>query len=558
MGVLISGLKQSWPPKSKFSVDDIPDLSGQVIIVTGGGSGIGKETVKALLQHNAKVYVAARSPENAKAAIEDLKFQTGKQAEFLHLDLADLHAVKRAANEFMEKETRLHVLFNNGGVMACPVEQVTSQNYDLQFGTNVLGHFYFTTLLLPTLIATATPGNPARVVNTSSLASELAGANIDYNTLKDGPARKRKSTSFLYAQSKFGNAVFSNELFRRYGDKGVISVALNPGNLHSNLQRHLRGLQAIIVNSMLFPTPLGALTQLWAGTTDVGKTFGGKYLIPWAREGKSPSTDPAAEKALWTCIGKETVKALLQHNAKVYLAARNLDNAKAAIENVGSQTGGQAKFLQLDLADQHSVKRVAKEFQFMKLQVILQPFHLSRELTRQETRLHVLFNNDGVMVTAQNYDSQFGTNVLGHLYLTAFLLPALLATAAPGSPARVINTSSSAFELAHRKINYNTLKDDRARKKTPTMNLNLYFQSKFVRIVKFTAESKLHYIATRAISYSGLDYSADTTLKAPCLWPSNLRSDLQRYLEGIIRGLPGCDLIHSAGGAHTTLGRHNG
>ncbi|KAJ6512647.1 NAD-binding protein [Mycena sanguinolenta] len=300
MGVLISGLKQSWPPKSRFSVEDIPDLSGQVMIVTGGASGVGFETVKALLQHNAKVYVAARSPKKAKAAMEDLKSQTGKQAEFLHLDLADLHAVKRAAHEFMQKETQLHVLFNNGGVMACPVEEVTSQNYDLQFGTNVLGHFYFTTLLLPALIATATPGNPARVINTSSFASEMAGANINYNTLKDGPARKKKSTGFLYAQSKFGNVVFSNELFRRYGDKGIVSVALNPGNLRSNLQRHLRGVQAFIVNSILFPTPLGALTQLWAGTADVGKTFGGKYLIPWAREGKSASNDPAAEKALWT------------------------------------------------------------------------------------------------------------------------------------------------------------------------------------------------------------------------------------------------------------------
>ncbi|KAF7374337.1 NAD(P)-binding protein [Mycena sanguinolenta] len=299
MGLLISGLKQSWPPKSQFSVDDIPDLSGQVMIVTGGNSGIGKETVKALLQHNAKVYVAARSPANAKAAIEDLKSQTGKEAEFLQLDLADLNSIKRAVNEFNEKETQLHVLFNNGGVMGPPIEQVSAQNYDLQFGTNVLGHFYFTKLLLPTLMATATPGNPGRVINTSSFASEMANGNINYNTLKDGPARKKVPTMDLYSQSKFGNVVFSNELFRRYGDKGIVSVALNPGNLQTNLQRHLKGVQALIINSILYPTPYGALTQLWAGTTEEGKTLGGKYLIPWARVGTSSSTDPAAEKALW-------------------------------------------------------------------------------------------------------------------------------------------------------------------------------------------------------------------------------------------------------------------
>ncbi|KAF7335669.1 NAD(P)-binding protein [Mycena venus] len=300
MGVLISTIQQGFPPKSKFSVDDIPDLSGKVIIVTGANIGVGKETVKALLQHNAKVYLAARSPEKAKEAINDLKSQTGKEAEFLQLDLADLHSVKRAAQEFNQKETQLHVLFNNGGVMGPPIEQLSTQGYDLTFGTNVLGHFYLTKLLLPTLLAAAAPGKPARVVNTSSIASEIFGQDIDYNTLKDSPARKKMGVNMLYYQSKYGNVLFSNELFRRYEDKGIVSVALNPGNLKSGLQRHLTGITKFMVESVLYPTPYGALTQLWAGTTDEGATFGGKYLIPWARVGKGPSTNPSSEKALWT------------------------------------------------------------------------------------------------------------------------------------------------------------------------------------------------------------------------------------------------------------------
>jgi len=306
MGILFSAINQSFPPKSKFSVNDIPDLTGQVIIVTGGNSGVGKETVKALLEHNAKVYIAARSEEKAKAAITDLKSQTGKEAELLLVDLADLHSIKRAANEFTQKETQLHVLFNNGGVMVPPVDQLTTQKFDLQFGTNVLGHFYLTKLLLPTLLATATAEKPARVINTSSLAS-LGVSTIDFNTVKDSPARKKAGASKLYSQSKFGNVLFSNELQRRYADQHIVSVSLNPGNLKTELQRHVPGFVRAIMNSTLYPASYGALTQLWAGTTDEGKSLGGKYLAPWARvsEANPAALNPETQKALWTWLEEQ-------------------------------------------------------------------------------------------------------------------------------------------------------------------------------------------------------------------------------------------------------------
>ncbi|KAK7061205.1 NAD P-binding protein [Favolaschia claudopus] len=306
MGIIFSAIGQSLPPKSKFSVADIPDLSGQVMIVTGGNSGVGKETVKALLQHNAKVYVAARSEEKAKAAITDLKSETGKEAQLLLVDLADLHSIKRAAAEFTQKESHLHVLFNNGGVMIPPHDQLTAQNIDLQFGTNVLGHFYLTKLLLPTLLATATPEKPARVVNTSSLAS-ITVSTVNFNTLKDGPARKKHSVSTLYGQSKLGNVIFANEFARRYGDQNIVSMSCNPGNLKTELQRHISGLARRILDATLYPAPYGALTQLWAGTTEEGKTLGGKYLIPWARIGKAnpAGLDPELGKALWAWLEEQ-------------------------------------------------------------------------------------------------------------------------------------------------------------------------------------------------------------------------------------------------------------
>lgn len=308
MGVLFSLITETFPPKSKFNVQDIPDLSGKVIIVTGANAGVGKETAKALLAHNAKVYIAARSQAKAEEAIKELKEDTGKEAIFLKLDLSDLKAVKAAAEEFQSKEKELHVMFNNAGVMVPPIDQVTTQGCDLQFGTNVLGHYYFTTLLIPALLAGAksSPDGKARVVNTSSSASVLT-SGVNFNTLKDTPARKKYSTSSLYAQSKLGNVLFSNELQRRYGDQGIVSTSLNPGNLKSDLQRHLSWTETLFITPLLYPASQGALTQLWAGTSAEGLNLGGKYLIPWARigEGNVAGQDEKLRGELWKWLEEQ-------------------------------------------------------------------------------------------------------------------------------------------------------------------------------------------------------------------------------------------------------------
>lgn len=106
MGVLGSFIRQSWPPKSHFSVDDIPDLTGKVYIVTGSSGGVGKETARALLKHNAQVYFAARNREKADAAIAELRQETGNEGVFLELDLMSLASVKKAAQEFQRFTSR--------------------------------------------------------------------------------------------------------------------------------------------------------------------------------------------------------------------------------------------------------------------------------------------------------------------------------------------------------------------------------------------------------------------------------------------------------------------
>ncbi|EIN12452.1 NAD(P)-binding protein [Punctularia strigosozonata HHB-11173 SS5] len=259
---------QMFPPKPKWGVNDIPDLTGKVMIVTGGNSGIGKETVKALLEHNAK-----RS-EKAQEAINDLKQATGKEAIFLRLDLGDLHSVKQAAEEFISKKQQLHVLFNSAGVMMCPLDMLTAQGYDLQFGTNVLGHFYFTKLLLPILPPTAkfTPEGKVRVVNMSSSAHyNPLGPPLNLATLKDGPARRKLR------------------------------------NLKTNLTRYSGSVFKAVTQPLLFPASYGALTQLWAGTSPEGRELGGKYLIPWARVGVpyAPANDPARGRDLWAWMEEQ-------------------------------------------------------------------------------------------------------------------------------------------------------------------------------------------------------------------------------------------------------------
>ncbi|KII90965.1 hypothetical protein PLICRDRAFT_39550 [Plicaturopsis crispa FD-325 SS-3] len=306
MGVLISRLSEHLPPKPKFSLEDVPDISGQIVIVTGGSSGIGKVTAKALLEHNATVYITARSTEQGESALRDLKTETGKASvHFLKLDLADLSSVKTAAEEFFAKQNQLHILYNNAGVMAPPVEQTTVDGYDLQFGTNVLGHFYLTKLLMPALLAAAktSPQHVARIITTSSFGHIFYGLN--FATFKDGPARRRFPTESLYAQSKYANIVFAKELARRYGDLGIVSIAFNPGNLGTGLQRHLARLMQILAKLVMYDVnKYGALTPLYAGTSADALELNGQYLVPWARVGypRADTQDPHTGKELWAWL----------------------------------------------------------------------------------------------------------------------------------------------------------------------------------------------------------------------------------------------------------------
>jgi len=259
----------------------------QVFIVTGSSTGVGKELAQILYSRNGKVYVAARSEDNAKKAISDLKSKFPKstgELEYLRLDLGDLATIKKSAEEFLAKETRLDVLWNNAGVMVPPQGSKTKQGYELQLGTNCLGPFLFTQLLTPILVETA------KTAPTGSVRVVWLGSSIVQGSPKDGvdmsnlDYKKDQNAWTKYAVSKAGDYYYGTEYAKRHKADGILSVSLNPGNLKTDLQRHVPGWQYILFKWILHPPIFGAYTELFAGLSpEITAEKSGSWIQPWGR-----------------------------------------------------------------------------------------------------------------------------------------------------------------------------------------------------------------------------------------------------------------------------------
>ena len=191
--------------------------------------------------------------------------------------MEDLESVKSAAKDFLSKEKKLNVLFNNAGVMAAPTHLLTKQNYDLQFGVNVVAHYLFTKLLTPALENT----DDARVVHTSSLMQNMVKhpKGIDFDEVKDCDVRRNRKldTWKLYGYSKIGNTVIAN-IFNQQ-QQNISHSSCHPGIHDTGLQRHMDSrLPTYTITWMLYPPSYGALTQLRLGT-EPGETKGNVSLI---------------------------------------------------------------------------------------------------------------------------------------------------------------------------------------------------------------------------------------------------------------------------------------
>ena len=292
-----------------WTADDIPPQAGRTVVITGANSGIGYEAARQLAAKGAHVLLACRDQAKGRWALESITAaQPSASVELMELDLADLGSIRRFAAAARAASPALHVLCNNAGVMAIP-HRTTRDGFEMQFGTNHLGHFALTGLLLERLLAT--PG--ARVVTVSSGAHKFGV--MHWNDLQ---GERSYGSWRAYGQSKLANLLFTYELQRRLvtAHAGLISVACHPGYAATNLQAAGPRMQGSSIGEAVWElanrllaqsAAMGALPTLYAATAP--DVQGGDYIGPdgFGEQRGHPkkvrsnarSHDPEAQRRLW-------------------------------------------------------------------------------------------------------------------------------------------------------------------------------------------------------------------------------------------------------------------
>lgn len=289
---------------SKWTTTDIPDQTGRTAVVTGSNTGLGFETAAALAANGAHVVLAVRNVDKGNEAAARIGDQTpGASVAVTELDLTSLDSVRTAAERLRSKHDTIDLLINNAGVMMTP-QSITKDGFELQFGTNHLGHFAFTGLLLDRLLAV--PGS--RVVTVSSVGHRFARNGIRFDDLQ---WEKDYGRVAAYGQAKLANLMFTYELQRRLNGTDTIAAAAHPGGSRTELMRNLPRLLVVatpVIEPLFQGADMGALPTLRAAT-DPG-VIGGQYFGPdgFAEQRGYPvvvassrvSHDIDAQRRLWT------------------------------------------------------------------------------------------------------------------------------------------------------------------------------------------------------------------------------------------------------------------
>lgn len=259
---------------AKWNTTDIPDQTGRVAIVTGANTGLGLETAKALAAHGAHVVLAVRNTEKGKAAADAITAaHSNADITLQSLDLSSLESIRRASDELKSRYDKIDLLINNAGVMWTE-KSTTADGFELQFGTNHLGHYAFTGLLLDHLL----PVEGSRVVTVSSIGHRIRAA-IHFDDLQ---WERNYNRVAAYGQSKLANLLFTYELQRRLAGTNTAALAAHPGGSNTELARNsplwVRAVFDAVAPLLVQGADMGALPTLRAATDPAA--LGGQYYGP--------------------------------------------------------------------------------------------------------------------------------------------------------------------------------------------------------------------------------------------------------------------------------------
>lgn len=293
----------------------VGQLKGKNVLITGCTSGIGIETARALYLTGANIWITARDMIRGNAVAEELSTDPSRSVKVIEMSLDSFDSIRQGAKDFLIQTPTLNILINNAGVMACP-EGKTKDGYEMQFGTNHLGHFLLFELLKPMLLAAATANSPSRVIAVSSTGHSMV-ENLDFDNLDFTKTPYHPFTA--YGNSKLANVYFANELTRRYQSQDLIGLSLHPGSIRTPLQRHVFGSEVFETvtknpeyHAQTKSPEQGAATSVWAAVASEWNHRGGVYLEdvgeagPRTKEGPMWRTgyteaayNPDDERKLW-------------------------------------------------------------------------------------------------------------------------------------------------------------------------------------------------------------------------------------------------------------------
>lgn len=267
-------------------------LSGRVALITGANTGIGLVTARELARLGAHVFIACRSVEKGQIAVDEIRRTTGNEkVDLLTLDLGDFDSIRSCAQTFLARDLPLHLLINNAGLAGA--KGMTQSGFELAFGTNHMGPFLLTQLLLDCIKQSA----PARIVTVASRA-HIRVSGINWDDVRQ--PTKGKAALPEYGVSKLANVLFSAELGRRLAGTGVTTYSLHPGVVATDVWREVPALIRPLIKLMMISTEEGAATTLYCATSSEAGRETGLYYDKC--KVKAPSTlgqDAALAAELW-------------------------------------------------------------------------------------------------------------------------------------------------------------------------------------------------------------------------------------------------------------------